>query len=41
MRSKNRDSYPLINNVIALDEATDLPAEFYALMEKWKKQADQ
>ena len=39
MRSKNRYSYS--GNEIALDEAAELPAEFYALMEKWKEQAEQ
>ncbi|MBO4950752.1 MAG: hypothetical protein J6E38_07030 [Clostridia bacterium] len=36
MRSKNRWSY--FSDDIALDEATELPQEFYELLEKWKKQ---
>ncbi len=36
MRSKNRWSY--LSGDIALDEATELPEEFYKLFEKWKEQ---
>ena len=37
MRSKNRYSY--FAEEIALDEATELPEQFYALLEKWREQA--
>ena len=37
MRSKNRYSYSGNSTVeIALDEATELPEAFYALLEKWR-----
>lgn len=41
MRSKNQYSYSFDHSDIALDEATELPEEFYTLMEKWKKQVQE